>query len=185
MKFADLLTEIGRAGYEAALVARKSSENTLRNAIEPNMADPPDGQRSDDEYTEYRFKRVMIRMPGPTLDKDEGQLVSIPLWAMLTGGNLDLDEIKTIIETEIDLSSLGNSTDKNAPVPASELKLELRRGLTKKSSSVKIEMLFKMGEPPEIAEQLRDKMVVAFKEAVQEIPIVPISQEPPEKEAEQ
>ena len=27
MKFADLLTEIGRAGFEAALVARKSSEN--------------------------------------------------------------------------------------------------------------------------------------------------------------
>ena len=104
---------------------------------------------------------------------------------LLTGGNLDLDELKATIEAEVDLSSVGPSSGKNAAVPANDFKLELRRGLTKKTSAVKIEMTFKMGEPPEIAEQLRDKLVVAFKDALKEIPIAPVDEKPPEKEAKQ
>ena len=42
-----------------------------------------------------------------------------------------------------------------------------------------------MGDPPEIVEQLRDKLIVAFKDALKEIPIAPITEpESPEKEAE-
>ena len=126
MKFADLLAEIGKAGYQAALVARKSSEMTLRDALQVCLDDPPDGIRTD-EYVEYVFRRIMIRMPGPTLGEDKGDLVSIPLWGMLTGGNLDLDELKATIETEVDLSSMDTPSSKDA-VPASDLKLELRRG---------------------------------------------------------
>lgn len=182
MRFADLLAEIGRAGFEAALMARKSSEMALRDALKVNLDDPPEGIITD-EYVEYAFRRIMLRMPGPTLAEDKGDLLSIPLWGMLTGGNLDLDTLKATIEADVDLGSMASPKGEDT-VPANSLKLEMRRGLTKKSSAVKIEMEFKMGDPPEIVEQLRDKLVVAFKDALKEIPIAPVSGAQVETEAE-
>ena len=170
MRFSDLLSQIGQAGFEAALTARKASQMTLRDALEVNMGDSPNGEATSGDNVEYKFKRIFIRMPGPTLGEDKGQLISIPLWAMLTGGNLDLDELRATIEAEVDLSSM-DKVNSNDPVPASDLKLELRKGLTKRNSAVKIEMTFKLAEPPELAEQLRDKLVAEFKEALKDVPI--------------
>ena len=55
MKFADLLVQIGQAGFEAANVARKSAQMTLLDALEPHP----------DRKGEYRFKRIQgAECPG-------------------------------------------------------------------------------------------------------------------------
>lgn len=161
MKLSDFLSSIGEAGYEAAKVARKSAEKTLFDSLKVNPDNP----------SEMVFKRINVRLPGPTLENDDGILISIPRYGMLTGGNLDLDVLKVSLEADIDDSELPEPK-KDSKVPANDINLSLRKNPFGRASGVKVEMEFRMSEPPEFAEQLRDKLTTKLKEQLNTLPIL-------------
>ena len=162
MKLADFLTQIAGAAQVAGREARKTAQRSLEDALEPHP----------DNDGEYRLRRIMVRMPGPTLDRDEGHLLAIPHYALLTGGNADLEYVRAEVEAEIDPDSLAGGPEgalDDAAV-ANVLGLEMRRGLFRKSANVKIEMQFKIGDSPEIAEAMRDRLARLLHETLKQEP---------------
>ena len=152
MRLDDFLAQIGQAGMTAAREARLAAAHTLESELEPHP----------DRPGEFRFRRIPVRLPGPTLGEDNGPLVMLPKWGLLTGGNLDLGEMVATVEANIDISDDAPAT---GDVPASKcLSLEMKKGMFKRSAEVSVKMKFQMGGSPEALEVLRYELVKRLNE---------------------
>ena len=156
MRLADFLTQIAAAAQIAGREARRTAQRSLQDAVE---AHPKNAK-------EMRFRRIAVRLPGPTLAEDNGPLLQIPAYGLLTGGNLDLGKMTAEVEAEINLT--GAEATNGEAQPAEVLSLEMRKGMFKRSASVKITMEFEMGDAPEIAEVVRDRLTQQLNEALKQ-----------------
>lgn len=163
MKLDDFLAQIGQAGLTAARQARFAAAATLESELEPHP----------DRPGEFRFVRIPVRLPGPTLGEDNGPLVMLPRWGLLTGGNLDLGDMTATVEANIDISD-DASAPTNGDGPAAKcLSLEMKKGMFKRSAEVKVEMKFQMGGSPEALEVLRYELVKRLNEQLAMVPPEP------------
>lgn len=150
MKLDLFLAALGNTGVHAAEQARRGAEHMLKSLLE-----------WDDETGEFRFKRIPVRMPGPTLDRDEGRLLQLPAWGLITGGNPDMSRMVCKLSTPIELDSGVPKSDTTPSV--GDVNMKVRGGGRKGAQlNVDIEVEFKMGEPPEMLERLRNKLTQAL-----------------------
>ena len=146
MTLHDLLAEIGRAGVTASEACRDAIEQRLASMF--------------NEDGSPRTLRVTI------LDRP----VDVPIAALAPGSTLDMDTLCVDFEAEVTLpmpAAADKGLKKNATtakreavelVPGAALSLDMRQGLIKRSTRFKVSAQFKMGEPPETVETLRDSL---------------------------
>ena len=145
MTLHDLLAEIGRAGVTASEACRDAIEKRLASMF--------------NEDGSPRTLRVTI------LDRP----VDVPIAALAPGSTLDMDTLCVDFEAEVTLpmTPADKGLKKNATtakreavelVPGATLSLDMRQGLIKRSTRFKVSAQFKMGEPPETVEALRDSL---------------------------
>ena len=145
MTLHDLLAEIGRAGVTASEACRDAIEKRLVSMF--------------NEDGSPRTLRVTI------LDRP----VDVPIATLAPGSTLDMSTLCVDFEAEVTLpmTPADKGLKKNATtakreavelVPGATLSLDMRQGLIKRSTRFKVSAQFKMGEPPETVEALRDSL---------------------------
>ena len=145
MTLHDLLAEIGRAGVTAS--------EACRDAIEQRLASMFNADGSP------RTRTVTIL----------GNQVDVPIAALAPGSVLDMETLCVDFEAEVTLpmTEADKGLKKNATtakreavdiVPGAALSLDMRQGLIKRSTRFKVSAQFRMGEPPETVEALRDSL---------------------------
>mgnify|MGYP003137785644 CR=1 FL=1 len=149
MTLHELLAEIGRAGAVASQACRRA-------VIE-------------------RFQATLEDGKPKTIEVDMGaeEPLQVPLAALLPMHTLDLDHLEVSFETEVSIPKNGPGRSSNNQVlteeiPAAELAVDMKKGLGKQSTHFTVKAVFKMGEPPETVEALRDHLTQLVRQKLQE-----------------
>ena len=149
MTLHELLAEIGRAGAVASQACRRA-------VIERFQATLEDGKP----------KTIGVDMGGE-------EPLEVPIAALLPMHTLDLDHLEVSFETEVSIPK--NSPTRSAnnqvlteEIPAAELSVDMKKGLGKQSTHFTVKAVFKMGEPPETVEALRDHLTQLVRQKLQE-----------------
>ena len=149
MTLHELLAEIGRAGAVASQACRRAVIDRFQDTFE-------DGKPK-------------------TLDVDMGgeEPVQVPIATLMPMHTLDLDHLEVSFETEVSIPKKPKGVSDNnqvlsGPVPAADLSVDMKKGLGKQTTHFSVKAVFKMGEPPETVEALRDHLTQLVRHKLQE-----------------
>ena len=145
MTLHELLAEIGRAGAVASQACRSAVIDRFQSTFE-------DGKP----------KTIEVDMGG-------AEPLQVPIAALTPMHTLDLDHLEVSFETEVSLPKRNpKGSKKNDKVPAAELAVDMKKGIGKQSTHFSVKAIFKMGEPPETVEALRDHLTQLVREKLRE-----------------
>ena len=144
------LAQIGRAGQEASL----SAGEMLKEYVSSLCTKDADGV--------LHPKMMPLEM--------EGRKVEIPLLALASLSQLEMDRLEVMFETDIRLSDPPEETESDeaeeqeGTVPPSTIHIGLKDGLSEHDTHIKVTASFKLKEPAESLETLRDRLNHQLKE---------------------
>ena len=145
MTLHELLAEIGRAGAVASQACRRA-------VIE----------RFKDSFEDGKPKAIEVDMGGE-------EPLQVPIAALTPMHTLDLDHLEVSFETEVSLPKRNpKGAKENDKVPAAELAVDMKKGIGKQSTHFSVKAVFKMGEPPETVEAIRDHLTQLVRHKLQE-----------------
>lgn len=155
--FQDMLADIGEAAMHVQRMAATAAIRRWRD-----MCDEGD----DGVLTP---KQIQVKV-------DEDKVVGIPEISMAHPSVMPLEELKVKFEAEVDMASIRprrrsrrrGAEEQPEGVPKPQLKMTTKRGLFKKSTHFEVEALFRLTEPPESIEALRDTLANQVKDALNE-----------------
>ena len=142
MKLHEFLAEIGRAGAKAADAAHGSVESWFRQHCD----------ELDDGTLVPKTIDMELNIGAVTLS------APIPEVCLTNPPNLDMSTLDVEFETMLDLQRVEVDSS-NGDVPPADVRVELKKGLTKAETLARVKAQFKLGEPPEAMEVLRDRLV--------------------------
>lgn len=144
------LAQIGRAGQEASL----SAGEMLREYVSNLCTEDADG----------------VLHPKMMPLEIEGRKVEIPLLALASLSQLEMDRLEVMFETDIRLLDPPEETEgeeaeeEEGTVPPSTIHIGLKDGLSEHDTHIKVTASFKLQEPAESLETLRDRLNHHLKE---------------------
>lgn len=144
------LAQIGRAGQEASLSAGEMLKEYVSNLC------------TEDADGVLHPKMMPLEM--------EGRKVEIPLLALASLSQLAMDRLEVMFETDIRLSDPPEKTESDeakeeeGTVPPSTIHIGLKDGLSEHDTHIKVTASFKLQEPAESLETLRDRLNHHLKE---------------------
>lgn len=149
------LAQIGRAGQEASL----SAGEMLKEYVSNLCTEDADG----------------VLHPKMMPLEIEGRKVEIPLLALASLSQLEMDRLEVMFETDIRLSDPPEETEgeeaeseeteeEEGTVPPSTIHIGLKDGLSEHDTHIKVTASFKLQEPAESLETLRDRLNHHLKE---------------------
>ncbi len=149
MTLHELLAEIGRAGAVASQECRRAVIERFKGSFE-------DGKP----------KTIEVDMGGE-------EPLQVPIAALTPMHTLDLDHLEVSFETEVSLpkrNPKGGKKDQGLTeeVPAADLSVDMKKGIGKQSTHFSVKAVFKMGEPPETVEAIRDHLTQLVRHKLQE-----------------
>ena len=156
MTLHDLLAEIGRAGLVAENACRDGAWRWLKS-----MFRDVDDDGDQDPIT------VTLQVGGRTVD--------VPLIAIASPKSLSMESLEVEFEAEVTLPTAVDGGEpagllkrgrkaKTEVVPPATISLDMRRGLIKRATRFKVKACFKMSEPAETVEALRDALTEQVRE---------------------
>ena len=146
------LAQLGQAGQHASDAAAQA----MHRQIEEYCTYDEDGNL---------VPRVMCMTVGD-------QIVHIPLLSLIPSTHLTMDTLRVEFETDVRLDDpppIDPDLPPDTPLPAADLVVGLKNGLAEQDTHIMVTAVFRMTEPNESYETLRDKLNEQLKGAVQNV----------------
>ena len=104
------------------------------------------------------------------------RVVEVPLLTLVPVGSLRMRDLTVELDSTLDLRALAGLSEDGKVPPVS---LSLKRNLLGRTADVKVRAQFRLGDPLESVETLRDSMVMALKKMLED-PGIPATNNPDE-----
>lgn len=138
----EFLAQIGHAGQMASHTTAQALKKHIENLCE------------EDEDGTLNPKMMTVNV--------DGSEVKIPVLALMPLTHLNMDRLDVQFETDIRLNE--NKLPKNTQIPPSKLVIGLKNGLAEQDTHIAVTARFRMNEPTESIETLRDRLNDKLKE---------------------
>lgn len=152
----EFLAQIGQAGVHAAHQCSESATQRIQ------------------QYCDVDENGVLTPKMLQLVIND--RVVEVPLLTLVPVGSLRMRDLTVELDSTLDLRALAGLSEDGKVPPVS---LSLKRNLLGRTADVKVRAQFRLGDPLESVETLRDSMVMALKKMLED-PGIPATNKPDE-----
>jgi len=146
----EFLGQIGQAGVHAAHQCSESATQRIQQYCEVD----------EDGVLTPKMLQLMIN----------DRVVEVPLLTLVPVGSLRMRDLTVELDSTLDLRALAGLSEDGKTPPVS---LSLKRNLLGRTADVKVRAQFRLGDPLESIEALRDSMVMALKKMLEDPNMTP------------